>query len=146
MTISHRFASLALSALLVGSTLASAGCFSAAPGAENHAMRNGYNYLGERWVHGGGQEVHEAITGLRNDGRFTSIMIVVENAPVQMDRVVITYGDGQRQEIPTRLDFGPNSTSREIPLEGGARIIRRVDFVFNNFPGDGRAKVELWAR
>ncbi|HUJ59891.1 MAG TPA: hypothetical protein VLX92_15410 [Kofleriaceae bacterium] len=109
-------------------------------------MRNGYSYLGERWVHGGGREVHEAIAGLRGDGRFTSIMLVVENAPVQMDDVVITFGDGQQFRPGTRLEFGPDSTTREIPLPGGARIIRRVDFVFNNFPGDGKAKVELWGR
>jgi len=120
------------------------GCV-AAP-AEGHAMRNGYSYLGERWVHGGGREVHEAIAGLRGDGRFTSIMLVVENAPVQMDDVVITFGDGQQFRPGTRLEFGPDSTTREIPLPGGARIIRRVDFVFNNFPGDGKAKVELWGR
>ncbi len=122
-----------------------AGCFSAAP-AENHAMRNGYSYLGERWVHGGGQAVHEAIAGLKHDGRFTSIMLVVENAPVQMDNVVVTFGDNEQYPVGTRLTFGPDSTTREIPLPGGARLIRRVDFVFQNFPGDGKAKVELWAR
>jgi hypothetical protein len=145
MTTLHRLSSLVLSGLLVGASLAAGGCVVAQP-AESHAMRNGYNYLGERWVHGGGAEVHEAIAGLRGDGRMTSVMLVVENAPVQMDRVVITFGDGQRQEIPTRIEFGPNSTTREIPLEGGARVIRRVDFVFNNFPGNGQAKVELWGR
>src|SRR5437870_4278173 len=114
--------------------------------AEDHAMRNGYVYLGERWVHGTGQMVHEAIGGLRHDGRFSSIMLVVENAPVQMDDVVVTFGDREQFRPGTRLVFGPDSTTREIPLPGGARVIRRVDFVFNNFPGDGRAKVELWAR
>jgi hypothetical protein len=134
-----------ISLVLATASISVVGCGPAAP-AENHAMRNGYSYLGERWVHGGGQEVHEAIAGLRGDGAFTSIMLVVENAPVQMDRVVITFGDGQRQEVPTRLVFGADSTTREIPLEGGVRHLRRVDFVFNNFPGDGRAKVELWGR
>jgi hypothetical protein len=33
-----------------------------------------------------------------------------------------------------------------IDLPGGARIIRRVDFFMHNLPGDGKAKVELWAR
>jgi hypothetical protein len=44
-----------------------------------------------------------------------------------------------------RLVFGPDSTTREIALPG-VRAIRRVDFVMNNFPGNGAAKVELWAR
>ena len=133
-----------ISLALATASVSVVGC-AAAP-AENHAMRNGYNLIGERVVHGGGQEVHEAITGLRGDGSFTSIMLVVEDAPVQMDRVVITFGDGQKQEVGTRLVFGADQPSREIPLEGGVRHLRRVDFVFNNFPGDGHAKVELWAK
>ena len=137
--------SLFTAVVLATAPLAS-GCFAAAQPGEAHAMRDGYSYLGERWVHGGGREVHEAIPVGRADGLFTSVMIVVENAPVEMYNIVITYGEGQRQEIPTRLTFGPNSTSRQIPLEGGARHIRRVDFVFGNIPGDGRAKVELWGR
>ncbi len=126
--------------------LACVGCFSSAAPAENHAMRNGYSYLGERWVHGTGQAVHEGIGGLRRDGRWTSIMLVVENAPVQMDDVVITFGNNEQFRPGQRLVFGPDSTTREIALPGGARKLRRVDFVFNNFPGDGKAKVELWAR
>ena len=137
-----RTSSLILTAVL---SFAAVGCVPAAP-AENRAMRNGYTYLGERWVAGRGQEVHEAIAGLRGDGRFSSIMLVVENAPVEMYNVVITFGDNQRYEPGTRMTFGPDSTTREIPLPGGARVIRRVDFVFGNIPGDGRAKVELWGR
>ncbi len=137
-----RTSGLLLSAVL---SFAAVGCVPAQPG-ENHAMRNGYSYMGERMVAGHGQEVHEAITGLRGDGRFTSIMLVVENAPVEMYNVVVTFGDGQRFEPGTRMTFGPNATTREIPLPGGARVIRRVDFVFGNIPGDGHAKVELWGR
>jgi hypothetical protein len=122
------------------------GCVANAQPAEAHAMRNGYVYLGERWVHGNGQMVQEGIGGLRNDGQFTSVMLVVENAPVQMDDVVVTFGNGEQYRPGTRLVFGPDSTTREIGLPGGVRHIRRVDFVFNNFPGDGQAKVELWAR
>jgi hypothetical protein len=108
-------------------------------------MRNGYYYLGERWVHGNGQPVREGIGGLRRDGRFTSVMIVVENAPMQMDDFWITFGNGETFRPGARLVFGPDSTTREIALPG-ARKIRRVDFVMNNFPGNGQAKIELWAR
>lgn len=130
--------------------LASTGCVvheRAARPAEVRAMRDGHVFLGARWVRGnGGQAVHEAIGGLARDGRFTSIMLVVEHAPVELFDVVITFGDGERFRPDARFVFGPDTTTREIPLPGGARIIRRVDFVFANLPGDGRARVELWAR
>jgi len=144
--MTRAYASISFAVIAV--TLALCGCFvSSRPArpAEDHAMRDGYMFLGDRWVHGGGQAVHEAIGGLKHDGAFTSIMLVVEHAPVEMYDVVVTFGDGQQWRPGTRYTFGPDSTSREIAL-GGPRVIRRVDFVFANLPGDGKARVELWAR
>ena len=46
----------------------------------------------------------------------------------------------------TRLVFGPNTTSRMIDLPGDLRTLRRVDFFMHNLPGEGKAKLELWAR
>jgi len=122
----------------------STACIAEARPAEAHAMRNGYIYLGERFVNGGYD--HDVIHVGRADGRFTSIMLVVENAPVEMFDVDVTFGNGERYRIPTRLVFGPESTTRQIGLPGGARFIRRVDFRYGNLPGGGQAKVELWAR
>ena len=120
-----------------------AGCVPPKP-AESRAMRNGYSYLGERFVNGGAD--HDAIHVGRADGRFTSMMLVVENAPVEIFDVDVTFGNNERYRIPTRLVFGPDSTSRMVDLPGGARIIKRVDFYYGNLRGAGQAKVELWAR
>jgi hypothetical protein len=113
---------------------------------ETHAMNNGFTYLGERYVRGNGREVRESIAGLRNDGRWRKVMIVVENAPVEMNEVVITFASGQKYEPHTSYTFGPGETSRIIDLPGDLRTIRRVDFFMHNLPGNGQAKVELWAR
>jgi hypothetical protein len=124
--------------------LVAAGCVSEARPAEDHAMRNGFTYLGERFVNGGAD--HDRIHVGRADGRFHAIMLVVENAPVEMHDVVVTLGDGEVYREPTRLVFGADTTSRVIDLPGGARIIRNVDFYYGNLPGAGQAKVELWGR
>ena len=120
------------------------GCVGEARPAESHAMRNGYTYLGERWVDGGLD--HDAIHVGRADGRWSSIMLVVENAPVEMFDMIVTFGDGEKFDPKTRLTFGPDSTSRMIDLPGHNRVIRRVDFHYGNIQGQGKAKVELWAR
>ncbi len=112
--------------------------------AEAHAMRSGYTFLGERVVHGGAD--HDAIAIGRDDGRFRSIMMVVERAPVEIHDLVITFGNGERFEPRTRLTFGPDTTSRSIDLPGNARFIRRVDFRYGNLVAGARAKVELWGR
>jgi hypothetical protein len=129
-------------ALVASSTVT--GCFSSAQPGEAHAMRNGYSWLGERFVNGGAD--HDVIGVGRADGKFNSIMIVVENAPVEVFDMVVTFGDGERFEPKTRLVFGPDSTSRMIDLPGHNRVIRRVDFRYGNLAGGGQAKVELWAR
>jgi hypothetical protein len=106
---------------------------------------DGWVFLGNRRVLGNGQAVREGIGGLRADGAYSQIRLVIRNAPVQMDDFWVTFGDGQTWRPGTALTFGPGSETREIPL-GGLRHLRRVDFVFNNFPGNGQAVVELWAR
>lgn len=107
-------------------------------------MRNGFSYLGERLVNGGAD--HDVIHVGRRDGRFHEIMIVVERAPIELFDLVVTFGNGERYEPHTRLVFGAGSTSRNIDLPGGARIIQRVDFRYGNLVAGTQAKVELWGR
>ena len=59
---------------------------------------------------------------------------------------MITFGDGEKFEPHTKLVFGPDSTTRMIDLPGDLRVIRHVDFFMHNLPGEGKAKIEVWAR
>jgi hypothetical protein len=111
-----------------------------------YPMDNGWAFLGERRVVGHGAEVHEAITGLRGDGRWTQIRFRILDAPLEMDDIIVTFGDGEQWRPGTRLVFNPDSRTRDIGLPGGARVLRRVDFFMHNIPGDGHAHVELLAR
>jgi hypothetical protein len=141
-----RLSSVLLSSMLAAATLApavlSAGCVV----GPAYPMDNGWALLGERRVAGHGAEVHEAITGLRGDGRWTQIRFRIVDAPLEMDEIVVTFGDGERYQVPTRLVFNEGSRTRDINLPGGARVLRRVDFFMHNIPGDGHAHVELLAR
>ena len=130
--------------ILIAGVLAVTGCYREARPAEEHALRNGYGWLGERWVNGAAD--HDVVHVGRRDGRFVSLMVVVENAPVEIFNMVVTFGDRQQWAVPMRLVFGPDSTSRMIDLPGGARVIRRVDFQYANLAPGARARVELWGR
>src|SRR5260221_18274 len=81
---------------------------------------------------GNGRVDHDVIQGGRRDGRFREIMIVVERAPVEVFDMVVTFGDNERFEPRMRLVFGRDTTSRNIDLPGGARIIKQVDFRYGN--------------
>ena len=131
----------ALAALGAGCVVATA---PPARPAEQHAMRNGFAYLGERFVNGGAD--HDVIPVGRRDGRFHELMIVVERAPIELFDMVVTFGNGERFEPRNRLVFGRDTTSRIIDLSGGARIIQRVDFRYGNLVAGTTAKVELWGR
>jgi hypothetical protein len=131
---------LAVAALGAGCVVATA----PARPAEDHAMRNGFYYLGERAVNGGMD--HDAIHVGRRDGRFHELMIVVERAPIELYDLVVMFGNGERWEAHTRMVFGAESTSRNIDLPGGGRIIQRVDFRYGNLVAGAQAKVELWGR
>ena len=107
-------------------------------------MRNGFYYLGERAVNGGAD--HDVIHVGKRDGSFHELMVVVENAPVEIFDMVVTFGNGERWEPRTRLVFNADSTTRNIDLPGNARYIKRVDFRYGNLVAGANAKVELWAR
>ena len=133
---------LAALSVSAGACVATVESGPARPG-EGHAMRNGFSYLGERFVNNGND--HDVIVVGRRDGKFHEVMLVVENAPVELYDMVITFGDGERWEPATRVRFGADTTSRSIPLPGGLRVINRVDFHYGSMVGSG-AKVELWGR
>jgi hypothetical protein len=134
---------LVLSLAVALATTAS-GCYVEGRGAV--VAQDGFVLLGERRVAGRGQAVHEAIGGLKRDGQFSQIRLVVRHAPVEMHDVVVTFGNGEQFRPGERLMFSRGTESRDIPLPGGMRFIRRVDFVFANLPMEGHAIVQLWAR
>ncbi|HEY5938533.1 MAG TPA: hypothetical protein VIU61_27970 [Kofleriaceae bacterium] len=101
-----------------------------------------WDKLGERWVNGHGDR--DVIHVGRADGRFRQIQVVVEHSALEMFDIVVVFGDGSAFSPPTRMTFGPGTTTRVIDLPGGARVIRRVEFRYGNLPGGGRAQVELW--
>jgi len=112
--------------------------------AEEHAMRNGFVFLGERTVNGGVD--HDVIHVGRQDGQFHELMVVVERAPIEMFDMVVTFGNNERFDPHVRLVFGRDTTSRNIDLPGGARFVKRVDFRYGNLVAGTAAKVELWGR
>ncbi len=83
----------------------------------------------------------------RSEGRFRALKLVVEGAPVEMRDIRVTFGDSSTFHPETRLMFAANSVSRTIDLPGGARIIRKIDFVYRKTSGLFRqATVSVYGR
>jgi hypothetical protein len=82
-------------------------------------------YLGESNVDGNTD--HDKIKIGRDDGRFRSIQIRVERAPIEFYRVVVHYGNGADEEIAIRSRIKPGGKTRVIDLRGRDRVIDSVE-------------------
>src|SRR5688572_19275173 len=101
-----------------------------------------WDKLGERWVVGSVDR--DVIQVGKKEGHYKRIKIVVEHSAIELFDITVVFGNGEKFSPGARMVFGPNSTSREIDLPGGARYIDHVEFRYGNLPGGGRAQVELW--
>ena len=89
-----------------------------------HAQR--WTYLGEANVDGAADHDNIVVSGSR--GAFRAIQIKVQRAPIEFDRVVVHYGDGDSEPIHIRSKIPAGGQTRPIDLPGNRRIIRSVEF------------------
>jgi hypothetical protein len=100
--------------------------------------------LGERTV--AFKANHNIIQVGRYEGFFRSLFFVVEKNDIQIYNLVITYGNGERERIDTRLNFNADSRSRALTFHGGKRRIRTIAFTYRTAGewADGRARVVVY--
>jgi hypothetical protein len=103
--------------------------------------RSRWDKLGERQVAG---PADRDVIAIARRERYARIKLVVEHSAVELDELVIVFGNGETFSPGTRLVFGEGTTSREIDLPGGLRHIARIELRYRNLPGGGRAQVEVW--
>ena len=81
------------------------------------------------------------------EGRFTALKNKVKKGGINMHKLVVVYGNGERDELELRNDFAPGSESRVIDLEGNKRAIKKVIFHYDTHNiAHKKAVVELWGR
>lgn len=127
--------------------------FTSMMGASLFAQRNGgvrppvgrWVYLGEANVDGARD--HDTIQVGRQDGRFRAVQIRVERAPIEFQRVIVNYGNGQRDELEFRDRIRAGGTTRALDLKGGDRAITNVEFWYSPATYRGaRPRVRLYGR
>jgi hypothetical protein len=106
--------------------------------------RNGWVMLGEQTVRG--KRDRDEINVGRREGRFTRLMVVVEDSDLEMHSMDVVFAGGQRFSPPLRHYFREDDRTRAIDLPGESRSIARIEFHYGNLPGGGAARVEVWGR
>jgi hypothetical protein len=116
-----------------------------APAAEPRGRFEGWTHLGQRQV---SFPAERDVIPAVGEGRFHRVMLVVDDADLELFNVRIVFGNGGVYSPETRLDFRENSRSRMIDLPGDARAIRRIEFRYKSVAGggDGRAEVHVYAQ
>ncbi len=91
---------------------------------------------------------HDSILIRGRFDHFSKIMFKVTEAPLHMHRVVVTYENGQPDEIPVKEKIKKGGESRAIDLRGeGMRGIRRIDFWYDTRGSSGeRAVVTVFGK
>src|SRR5215813_6064083 len=75
---------------------------------------------------------HDTLNVTAMQGDFRKVRIGVSRAPVRFYRVVITYGNGNKQRVNVRALIRPGGQTRVIDLQGNERVIRKVDFWYES--------------
>lgn len=76
---------------------------------------------------------------------FRYLKLRVWNAPLNLLRLVVTYENGQSEDIAVRYGIPAGGETRPISLVGGRRRIRRIDFWYNTSGWRrGRATVAVY--
>lgn len=111
---------------------------------------NGVN-LGEWRLIGSAQAAngadHDVITCQGNDD-FRKIKFKVTNSGVNIDRMVVTYDNGQHDQIEVKQEIQKGGESREIDLKGtGKRSLRKIEFWYDS-KGilNGKAEVTVFGK
>lgn len=111
----------------------------------NQGRGGRWQYLGESNVDG--NRDHDKIKVGRSDGRFRSLRIEVERAPIEFHRVVIHYANGEDEVLQLRDRIRAGSQSRVIDLRGRSREIESVEFWYARASYQSqKPKVRLYGR
>lgn len=110
------------------------------------------NYQPGKWERLGTRVVNfrtdrDEIPVTASDGAFSKLKIFVKGAGINMHRMVVHFGNGEKEEIEMRENIPGGGESRVIDLPGNKRIIQKVALVYDTKNwANKRAEVVLWGK
>ena len=130
--------------LLAVVALSVSACVTVPPGAAGPPAPRDNVLLGEREVNF--KADHDTIAVGNYEGTFRSLSFRVEKNDIELFNLVITYGNGEKQRLETRLIFKEGSRSRLITFAGGKRRIKTIQFTYKTVGTwqDGKAHVVVY--
>lgn len=108
------------------------------------AAQTGFGLIGERALSGAERDTIPA----RGGGQYRELRICIDNAPMQLQEVVVRYRDGGSQALRPRARIRSGGCSRTFSLVGRDRDIQAVELGYAPAaqPAATRPTVQLYAR
>jgi hypothetical protein len=108
--------------------------------------RGGWRHLGDRVVND--RLDHDVVSVGAHHGTFHAIKLVVKGSPVHFLDVKVYFANGGVQDVSLRTVVPAGGESRVIDLEGGDRVIDRVEFWYeaNSLARGKKAVVRVFGR
>jgi len=101
-------------------------------------------YLGQ--AHVDGQHDHDNIEVGKAAGRYRFLQIRVKNAPIEFDRIVVHYGNGEPEVLQVRDVIRAGGRSRAIALQGD-RFVKSFELWYAKArPASVRPELTLWGQ
>jgi hypothetical protein len=83
----------------------------------------------------------------KSEGQFRQLQIRVDDAPIEINKMVVTFGNGETFEPRINERLGEDVRTRAIDLPGERRVIKRIDFNYRTANRrEGRATVSVYGR
>jgi hypothetical protein len=112
---------------------------------ENNALKGPWEILGMRKINYSLDRDEIIVT--RAEGVFTALKVKVKKAPINMQKLVVTFGNGEVEELELRNNFAAGSESRVIDLPGNKRVIKKIVFWYDTKNiANRKGIVEVWGR
>ncbi len=105
----------------------------------------------EEWQQLGTQVVdynldYDAVPITYKKGTFTTLKIKVKDGNINMHRCMVTFENGEKQEIEIKYQFTAGS-EKTVDLKGNNRIIEKVSFWYDTKnKSSQKAVVEVWGK
>ena len=104
----------------------------------------GWQMLGERSV--AHKFDHDTIEVGAYKGRFNKLTMYVVDNDLELLDLDIKFGNGQHFHPDFKFFFKEGSRTRVVDLPGDDRVIKKIDLRYKSVPGEGKAKVQVWAK
>jgi hypothetical protein len=87
---------------------------------------------------------HDSIKVGRAAGGYHAIQLRISGGAINFERVIVRYGNGEKEEIPIRARIPAGGQTRVIDLPGRERIIQSLDLWYSKDRWEKRPKASLY--